>query len=395
MKPPPDPIAAVTHPDPYPYYRELVATAPLYRDEARGLWVASSAEAVTAVLTSPLGRVRPPAEPVPTALLGSPAAHIFGRLVRMNDGPGHGPMKGAASAALESIDTARVRAHADRWARSLSAAIGPRSSPAGLDDFALALSTHVIASLLAVPDEELPRARRCVGGFVGCLSPGADAERLARGKGAAGHLVEMVRSLPTAPGPGAGAGLLSVLSREADRAGCDDPSAIVANAIGFLTQAYEATAGLIGNTLLALATHPELAARLDAAPDLLRDVIREVLRHDPPIQNTRRFIGADGLVAGRRMRAGETVLVVLAAANHDPAANPAPERFDVARERRRTFTFGAGVHSCPGEPLATTIARAGVEQLIARGIALEPLARTVTYRPSVNARIPLFASGGS
>jgi len=392
VTPPPDPIAAVTHPDPYPYYRELVATAPLYRDEARGLWVAAGAETVTAVLTSPLGRVRPPAEPVPAALLGSPAARIFERLVRMNDGPAHGPMKRAAAATLESLDPARILAHADRWAKRLSAAIDPRSSPAGLDDFTFALSAHVIASLLAVPDEELPRTRRCVGEFVGCLAPGADAERIARGKGAAAHLIELVGSLPTAPGPGAG--LLSILSREADRAGCDDPSAIVANAIGFLTQAYEATAGLIGNTLLALAAHPELAARLDATPDLLRDVIREVLRHDPPVQNTRRFIEADGLVAGRRMRAGETVLVLLAAANHDPAANPAPERFDVARARRRTFTFGVGVHACPGEQLATTIARAGVEQLVARGIALEPLARTVTYRPSVNARIPLFASGG-
>jgi cytochrome P450 len=300
-------------------------------------------------------------------------------------------MKRATSAALESIDLTRAVAHADRWARSLSSTIGPGSNPARVDDFVFALSTHVIASLLPVPDEELHRAERCVGQLVGGFSPGADAERLERGKGAAGHLIEMVRSVSTAPGPGATAGLLSVLNREAGRAGRDDPSAIVANAIGFLIQAYEATAGLIGNTLLALAAHPELPARIEAAPDLLCDVIREVLRHDPPVQNTRRFISADGLVAGRRMKAGETVLVVLAAANHDPAVNPAPERFDVARERRRTFTFGVGVHACPGEALAITIARAGVEQLIARGIAPGSLAGTATYRPSANARIPRFA----
>src|SRR6266446_1638498 len=86
---PADPIAAVTHPDPYPYYRALVARAPLYRDEALGLWVAASAHAVTAALTSPLGRVRPAAEPVPAALVASPAADVFGRLARMTDGPGH------------------------------------------------------------------------------------------------------------------------------------------------------------------------------------------------------------------------------------------------------------------------------------------------------------------
>src|SRR5216683_375642 len=335
-RPPADPIAAVTHPDPYPYYRELVARTPLYRDEVQGLWVAASADAVTAVLTSALGRVRPAAEPVPAALLASPAADIFGRLARMTDGPGHATMKRAVSATLDSVDVSRAHAHADRWARRLAGEIDPRSSPA--------------------------------------------------------HLDEMIRSRSTGPGPGATAGLLGVLHREASRAGCDDP-AVVANAIGFLTQAYEATAGLIGNTLLALAAHPDVAAQIERAPALLSEVIREVLRYDPPVQNTRRFIMANGLVAGRRMAAGDTVLVVLAAANHDAAANPAPERFDVTRARRRTFTLGAGAHACPGEQLAITIARAGVEQLLARGVALASLAEAATYRPSGNLRVPLFARG--
>ncbi|HEX5531837.1 MAG TPA: cytochrome P450 [Methylomirabilota bacterium] len=392
MRPPADPIAAVTHPDPYPYYRELVARTPLYRDEALGLWVAASADAVIAVLASPLGRVRPAAEPVPAALRGSPAADIFGRLVRMTDGPSHAPMKQAVSAALESIDANRARGHAERWARTLAAEIDPRSSPARLDDFTLALSAHAIASLLAVPDQALGHAERCVGQYVGGLSAGGDAERLERGKRAAADLIELVRSRLTAPEPAA-TSLLSVLSRKAGRAGCGDTGAIVANAIGFMTQAYEATAGLIGNTVLALAARPELAARLATDSGLLDDVIREVLRHDPPVQNTRRFVAADGVVAGRRMAAGDTILVVLAAANHDAAANPAPERFDVARERRQTFTFGTGPHACPGEQLAITIARAGIQALLSHGGPLGSRPGAVAYRPSGNVRIPLFASG--
>ena len=77
--PPISPIAAVTHADPYPVYADLVAYRPLYFDEALGLWVASSAAAVTAVLTHPLCRVRPLAEPVPNAIVGSPAGDVFGR----------------------------------------------------------------------------------------------------------------------------------------------------------------------------------------------------------------------------------------------------------------------------------------------------------------------------
>src|SRR5579863_6646987 len=74
---PHNPIAAVIHPDPYPYYAHLVADRPLYRDETLGLWVASSAAMVRAVLMSDICRVRPLTEPIPKALLGSPAATIF------------------------------------------------------------------------------------------------------------------------------------------------------------------------------------------------------------------------------------------------------------------------------------------------------------------------------
>ena len=77
LPPPRDPVSAVTHPDPYPYYAELVATRPFYKDELQGYWVASSAEAVTAALMSDRLRVRPPGEPVPPALRGSPAGEIF------------------------------------------------------------------------------------------------------------------------------------------------------------------------------------------------------------------------------------------------------------------------------------------------------------------------------
>ena len=389
MRPPADPLAAVTHPDPYPYYRELVARCPFYRDDTLGLWVAASADAVIAVLTSPLGRVRPAAEPVPAALAGSPAADIFGRLVRMTDGHGHGAMKPAVAAAIETHDANRARALAERWARTLAVEIDPRSSPARLDDFTLALSTHVIASLLGVPDQALRHVERCVGRYVNGVSPGADVARLEQGKEAARDLIDLMGSSVIA----SGSGLLSVLRREARRAGCEDAEAIVANAIGLMTQAYEATAGLIGNTLLALAVRPQLSARIPTDAGLLDDVIREVLRHDPPVHNTRRFITVEGQIAGRRMRAGDTVLVVLAAANHDAAANPAPERFDAARVHRRTFTFGAGPHACPGEQLAVTIARAGIEGLLARGLPLASLSGTVTYRPSTNVRVPLFASG--
>jgi len=68
---PGDAIAAVTHPDPYPYYRKLVEQRPFYYDQDLKLWIAASAATVNEVLTSGFCRVRPLDEPVPRALIDS------------------------------------------------------------------------------------------------------------------------------------------------------------------------------------------------------------------------------------------------------------------------------------------------------------------------------------
>src|SRR3954454_13633136 len=87
MLEPSDPMAAVTHPDPYPFYARLVRERPALRDAASGLWVFASAGAVTAALTKGASRVRPTQEPVPAFLAGSPVGRLFGRLIRMRDDP--------------------------------------------------------------------------------------------------------------------------------------------------------------------------------------------------------------------------------------------------------------------------------------------------------------------
>ncbi|HEU0184881.1 MAG TPA: cytochrome P450 [Blastocatellia bacterium] len=382
---PQDPIAAVTHLDPYPYYADLVARRPLYYDDKLRLWVASSANAVTAALTNGLCRVRPAAEPIPKSLLGSPAAEIFRHLVRMNDGERHCPFKQSVSAALAPVDVVKATQLSVRWARFLLEERGPNR----LSRFAFHLPVYVMGSLIGVPEDMLSQTALWMDDFARCLAPASDPDQpdqIERGKAAAGHLLQMFRDLPNRDD-----GLLSALAREAaGSAGAISSDGVIANSIGFLSQSYEATAGLIGNTLLALAFRPEARDRVATDPEFLHSVIQEVLRYDSPVQNTRRFLAEDGFVAGEKMKAGDAILVILAAANHDPSANPNPERFDVFRKKRQIFTFGVGAHACPGEALATTIANAGVGRLIASGVDLERLAITMTYRASANVRIPIF-----
>jgi cytochrome P450 len=357
---PTSPVAAVTHPDPYPYYADLVTRRPLYRDQGLGLWVAASAAAVTAVLTSEACRVRPPAEPVPGVLVGTAAGDLFRRLVRMNDGADHVRLKPSVAATLAMLAAPSLGPHATEAAAALDAA--------RLTDFAFRLAPEVLGRLLGMPPEQRAEAAVHTEALVRGLAPSASPVDVERGAAAAAALLAIVRALPRFATAG------------------DD---LVANVVGFFSQAYEATAGLVGNTLVALGRQPEVLRRVRQQPSTMPAVVTEVARHDAPVQNTRRFVAEPVDVAGQTLPAGAVVLVVLAAANRDPAANADPDRFDAARRERRAFTFGLGPHACPGEAVAVAVASAGVGRLLAAGV--EPGALAFAYRPSANTRVPLFA----
>lgn len=82
---PDSPITAASHDNPYPYYAQQLAPRPLYYDDALALWVAWSADAVSAVLTSDLCHTRPESAPVPKWLLGTAFALISNEI----KDPGH------------------------------------------------------------------------------------------------------------------------------------------------------------------------------------------------------------------------------------------------------------------------------------------------------------------
>jgi cytochrome P450 len=365
-------LAAVTAADPYPFYAELRQSRPFGWDPALGAWVAADAAAVRAVLANPHWRVRPKAEPVPAALIGSPAGEIFGRLVRMDDSPQHGRRKAAIVAALGGLA-------ADAGSAALAAARRMIAGGAGLNELSFLLPVVTVGTLLGLPEEELPNIAERVGVLVRCFAAGASPEELAAGKAAAGELLARFGELTDEPESRL-AGLAQALPGER--------AAVLANAIGFLTQAYEATAGLIAGSALALMRPPELRLIGDGAD--LAALVREAARHDPPVQNTRRFAGEAFRFLGEEVEEGQMALVLLASASRDPTACPHPDDFDPGRRPEGAAGWGHGAHACLGSQLAVTIAAAALEALLAAG-ALPAEPPPFSYRPSLNNRIPIFA----
>lgn len=372
-----DAIRAATHFSPYDfYYARLRARGGLTYDSALGLWLASSAAAVAAVLEHPACRVRPTHEQVPKALADGAAAQVFGRLMRMNDGPRQRCPRAAIEPGLHALAEVDLGPELQHWRPTLSAP----TRAADLHRWQFQLPVALVAGLLGVPAEQRETLARHTRAFVACFSPLSDQSHLHAADLAAVELDQQMQALVDAREH-------SPLLRDIlERRGDLDPADLRANLLGLLAQTHDACAGLIGNSLIALLGDPALCQHLRQEPHRLSGWLLARQRLDPPVQNTRRFVAEPCTLLGVELQAGDTILVLLAAANHDPAL-AAVTGSDPARQG---FSFGAGAHRCPGRDLALRIVESLLRALL-HSPELPRLALDWHYQASVNGRIPLFS----
>lgn len=364
------PLQAATDADPYAYYAVLRRNAPLTFDADLGLWVASRAKTVEAVLAHPDCRVRPLHEPVPNAIAQGAAGQVFARLMRMNEGIAHRCPRSAIEPALAAVGAPAV---ADRVGLLID-------SVDNLEALMFNLPVAVVASLLGFPTEQLASVAGLTRDFVACLSPLSSETQLRNADTGASQLRQMFSAVFEQ----------TTLLAHIHRGDWQDVEGLTANLIGLLSQTCEATAGLIGNTLVMLARRPDLVELIQRTPALATALVEEVARYDSPVQNTRRFVAARCTIGSHVLAAGDTVLVVLASANRDGEANPDPDSFLLERVQRRIFSFGSGRHQCPGQQLALSVAAQAVLALLRRRPALLADACRFSYWPSLNGRIPKF-----
>lgn len=329
MEEPSNVLAAPAHAEPYPWYARLRVSRPIFFDEGLRLWVASGPYLVDQALRDPLLRVRPPAEPVPRALQGHGAGEVFSLLVRMNDGEFHARHRPGVEAAVARFDADAVAHAAEAATRDLL----PRCEANALLS---AIPVQAMARLLGVPDAERDRTVTWVHDFTQGITAGASAEAVGRADAAARALME-----------------------QGEREGL--PRVRAANRIALMQQALDATAGLLGNAIV---------AALAGGDEDAHTLMARVARTDPAVHNTRRFAAADLELGGQRIAAGDGLVLVLVPSS----------------------PFGAGAHACPGERIALQLAAAALQTLRLAG----PLARTFGsvrgYRPLPNARIPVFTA---
>ena len=142
---------------------------------------------------------------------------------------------------------------------------------------------------------------------------------------------------------------------------------VVRVAANLFAAGQETTVRLLGAALQVLGERPDLQTRLREEPALVPGFVEEALRIESPVKGDFRLARMPAVVGGVEIPAGTTVMVLNGAANRDPRRFADPAEFKVDRANAREhLTFGRGIHSCTGGPLARAEARVAVERLLAR-----------------------------
>jgi cytochrome P450 len=374
--------------DPYALYAQLRAETPIHHTP-QGLWVLTRYADVAAVLRDlRFGREGFERHFGLNNGLGSDSGgHRQSMLFR--DPPHHTRLRDAVSRAFtpRAVEALRPRVQAH------VAALLDRVASAGrmdvVADLAEPLPRTVIGELLGVPVTHraaLAEWSAAVARSLDALPIAEDRPLVAEGQharrvlgGYVRELVEQRRWEPTAD-------LLSTLVEAADEDGLLSDSELVAMVVLLLVAGTETTVSLIATTIWALLRHPDELRRLSAAPWLLPAVIEEALRWESPVQRTWRMAKTDADVAGQQISSGALVVLLLGAANRDPARFVDPDRFDVLRRDLGHLAFGAGVHMCLGAFLARLEAQVAVGTLLRRWPTLELATDQPVWRPTATLR---------
>jgi cytochrome P450 len=125
------------------------------------------------------------------------------------------------------------------------------------------------------------------------------------------------------------------------------------------------TQGSLAWGLMHLGAHRDQRDALVQDPSLIPAAVEEVLRMEAAVSAGRSVVH-DTELGGVHLRAGDQMLVVLAAANRDAREFDDPDDLQVTRSPNRHMSFGAGPHRCLGSHLARVMLRIAFEELFRR-----------------------------
>jgi cytochrome P450 len=279
---------------------------------------------------------------------------IHNASVMFCEGPEHRRRSGAISDALASVDQFELSRQCERIADELIDTFAGAGEAELMSQYVSRLPLRAGAMMCGLTEAE---ASALVEGMLAVTASSSEDQLAAYGQmqEAMQRVVDNKRARP-------GADVPSRLLADASNLANEE---VVLDLLVVLTQTQGQTTNWIGNTIGLMLTDPRFAITISGGRASVGDALGEVLWHDTPTQNyLGRVATRDTRLGGQRIRAGDLIVLGLAAANADPLVRPT----EGTSGNRAMMSFGHGEHGCPypAPELAEIIAKTSIEVLIDR-----------------------------
>jgi len=356
--------------DPYPLYRRLRSDHPVHLDSHLGCWVVTSYEAVSAGLahralsSERVMRGTILQDPAWAELL--PLFSSISNLMFYADPPRHTHIRSLINRALSARMVETWREHIQHIVNTLLDQVEGQGNMDVIADLAFPLPAQVIADMLGIPPHDRQQFKRWSDDLVDFLGNPPTLElckRLLQSiKDFTCYLREVVADHQCHPR----GDLVDALLQKDEQEQELTEEELLMNCVGLFVGGHETTTNAIGNGLLALLQNEGELQKLRNDPALISSAVEECLRYDSPVQFTARSALQTTEIGAKKVYKGQSVMLMLGAANRDPAVFAAPDTFDISRQYNRHLAFGQNIHYCIGAPVARLEMRVVLETMLKR-----------------------------
>ena len=175
-----------------------------------------------------------------------------------------------------------------------------------------------------------------------------------------------------------------------------EPQEYLGNLILLIVGGNDTTRNSLSGGLLALNQFPEEMAKLRDNPELIPNMVSEIIRWQTPLAHMRRIATQDTELGGQQIKKGDKVIMWYVSGNRDPEVFDEPDRFLIDRENaRKHIAFGFGLHRCMGNRVAEMQIRIAWEEILKRFSKIEVVGEPVRIRSSFvkgYAQLPVVVS---
>ncbi|MEE8473753.1 MAG: cytochrome P450 [Myxococcota bacterium] len=360
--------------DPYPHYHALREADPVQRHPLLPAWILTRYCDVLDALRDPRLSVdrtqsnlfRGPHSPLKK--LGDGFRTAFLNMMLFRDPPDHTRLRNLVNKVFTPRMVESLRPRIQKIVDDHLDAVEERGEMDLVRDLAYPFPVTVIAEMLGIPAADREEFRRWSLDLVALTEPTAlftpgAADTAERSLGEMRRYFDGIVAERRAEPRDDLLSALAQASEDGDRLSGDE---LFAMSVLILVAGHETTANLIGNAVLALLRNPGERKRLIDDPALIRTAVDEFLRYDSVVQATARIALEECEIGGKKISEGEPLILVIGAANRDPAQFPEPDRLDLGRQENRHLALGFGAHFCLGARLAQLETSVAVGTLLRR-----------------------------